>query len=436
MLVVISIVAFLFGIGVTAIRGLSFHGFEAEAVQAKTLLRSARNFARFQQSRSIVEIDPVANTIGAKGLDTMVQWHFEDVYAGEKDGEMEAPGSKNIRATVRGAELARGYVQQGILFGTNPNLEGTGSYASVSARKITPSPEGLEVSIWCRPGDFWSVNFQETYNVTHQPDYDDLGEDEYDERETRRLSALEHYRRWLREKRFDILSKGDSFYVAMNGAYGVIVGFHWSYYLKTPDGVLKPNTWNHIKVDYDCETLTVTVNGVPYGTRELYRMYMLTFVDADTGAEKPVDEVPPYVREEAFPEKIYPNNAPLYISGPAESFYGAIDEVHLKRYITPEVHQFQQARLMGKRRKIYFTPQGKLDAAYHDEPALVMLTDDDFYEPPEKLNPDRKDEISTTLRGPIEADEALKLEEEELIAQGKGDVERKKITVHLNGTVR
>lgn len=435
LMVVIGIITALFAFGVASImRFSSGNAFYAEASAVKSMLRKARNYCRTMRAPAVVYVDPVSNTIYSTGLQSVGTWHFEDG-AGGAQGIATAKGERGIDAAIHNANFVRGYVREGLEFGTDPNLKGYESYLSVSDSKLPDMPAGVLVSLWFYPGDFWSAKFQQAFNVTNLPNYEGLKDDDEVARERARLTENEKYRRWLKTKRFDLVTKGDSFYIHLDGAYAVIVGFNSYYYVKTPDGVARPNAWNHLEVSYDGESPRVVVNDVPYTLGDISSHYGLRFVM--NGEEISFDEARENIRREAFPKKLQKNDAPLFISGPVDSFYGKIDEVRLFRYVTPDVYRLDRAQLEGYRRRIYFSPEGKLDGSRHSTAALVVLTDDTDYRPPEAEDPEAIKNARTGLRDFVDADEVLARERDAVMEQSSSkSVRRQTITVDLNGSIR
>jgi prepilin-type N-terminal cleavage/methylation domain-containing protein len=371
-LVTLSIIAFLFGIGISVLSKMSnLHAFDASVSQVKSLFRKARNFAKVKQAPSIVVVVPQKNAVYAKGLSTVGLWHFEDLPDLSGNGELTAVGARGINAEVINADPCRGYVQQGLEFGTDANLEGRNSYLSVSSDDVGGAPLGLVISMWIYPGDFWSQRFVTTYDVTHD-------------------------------------------------------GFNSCYPAQTPDGVVRPNAWNHVEIYYDCRRLVITLNGVPYSSDEPSRRFSLYFTIEYE--QTPAREMSKEFLKNAFPEKIHPSDAPLMISGLKDSFYGRIDEVHVQAFIAPEVYRLSRVKLKGRERVIHFTPQGRLDGEYHPRPVVIELTDDMLYEPPGEpdwTNP------RTSLSGRPDAGGILERDDAET-----PDGRTKKITIELNGTIR
>jgi prepilin-type N-terminal cleavage/methylation domain-containing protein len=115
MLIVISVLAVVMGLGVGLIARLRVADRAALGVVANTI-RSARNWAVAREASAIVRIDPGAGTIQALGFTVFGTWHFE---------ELPLAGAFGQQGEVHGGELiADGFQGRALDFGASPANSG------------------------------------------------------------------------------------------------------------------------------------------------------------------------------------------------------------------------------------------------------------------------------------------------------------------------
>ena len=135
LIVVISIIAALMGIGVAGYMAMG-RGLSAEACLSsmEDTLRTARNFAIRSGSAGRVDIDTDARTMRAVGFKVVGLWH------------MEGPeGAFGLDLDIEEAEDVKGKIGRGVLF------QGKGSYAYCGDVGDIHRQEGVYVEAWVFP---------------------------------------------------------------------------------------------------------------------------------------------------------------------------------------------------------------------------------------------------------------------------------------------
>lgn len=412
LLVVISIVSLLLGLGVTVLSRLSCEwGFEANILRTQAVIRAARNFSLTNEASSEVHVIPRENTIFGLGQKTVAQWHFEEIIGDE------VVGAFGMRGKVTNAYLVQGKTGNGLEFGTGQGLDVRDSYVDCGNLPAFTPPGGLVLEAWIFPGDFRGDVYKELMGKLQKDDDDDDEESAPDEEELeeqarrRALNEITFKQKYDKEERFAIVFKEGSYFLKLTENYALEFGFAEpkSYYpLRTLDNVVTPNMWNHIvlhysaSIDYPPDKARLYVNNVPL---------TIFFVDVRHSLARlePIASMPPEDARGMLPEHLVETDMSLFISDSEESFYGIIDDVRIGAIVDPEVEKLDSASLMGYPQTIYFDSQGRLDPERHEGDVVIRLTENPDYEAPEP----EEEEIEYVSRSggasaPISSEEALK----------------------------
>ncbi len=380
LMIVVSIITLLLGIGVTVLSRLSYRwGFEASVMRVQAVIRGARNFSLTNEAPSEVHVIPRENTIYAIGEKTVAQWHLEDAAGGETTGAF------GVSSQVVNAYPVNGKTGSGLEFGTGEGLKVADSYVDCGNLPIFTPPAGIVIDVWVYPGDFRGNVYKKLIGRAAD-NYEEAEPDEEELEEQARRRAQNEItlkQKYEGEQRFSIVYKEDSYFLSLTENYALEFGFvsPASYFpFRTADNIVTPNTWNHVvlrysaSVDYPPEALKIFVNNVPltvlFITRRMRRL-------------EPIAKLPARDREGMLPKRLSESDRNLYISDPKESFYGKMDEVRIAAIVEPEVQKLDAAYLMGYPQVIYFDACGRLDPQHHEGDMIVKLTENPLYRAPE-----------------------------------------------------
>jgi len=408
MLVVISVVIFLLGMGVTVLSRLSYKwGYEANVMRAQSIIRSARNFSLTNEAASEVHIIPRENRVFTLGEKTVAQWHFEQA-------SDEVVGAFGITGQVYNANLVTGKVGNGLEFGTTDGLDLMDSYVDCGNLPRYTPPSGVIFDVWIYPGDFRGSRYKSLIGqiVEESEDESELDEEELEEEARRKAqSEMTLRRKFKEERRFSIIYKEGSYFINITENYALEFGFAepTSFFpLRTVDNVLTPNMWNHIILRYSGtlqsppDKVRIYVNNVP----------LTVFFLEDAGPDYKMESIANLEArksEDMLPDRLNQTESNLFISDSEWSFYGIIDEVRIGAILDPEIEKLDAAYLMGYPQVIYFDSQGRLDPERHEGDISVKLTENPLYRAPDPSK--ETDEFISRgggVTGLISAEEALK----------------------------
>ena len=111
LLIVISLIALLLGVGIGAFSRLDA-GSRVAASVVEDVLRSAHNWAIAREAPARVRIDPAAGTIRAEGMAVVGTWRFES---------LPIEGAFGLDGTNLGGQLVDGFVGRAISFAGEPS---------------------------------------------------------------------------------------------------------------------------------------------------------------------------------------------------------------------------------------------------------------------------------------------------------------------------
>jgi prepilin-type N-terminal cleavage/methylation domain-containing protein len=416
LMIVVSIISLLLGLGISILSKLSYRwGFEASVMQAQSLIRGARNFSLTNETCSEVHIIPRENKIIAMGEKTVAQWHFEDGGI-SSDGSGEIVGAYGIRGNVTNAYSVPGKTGYALQFGTGQDLQVKDSYVDCGSVAAFTPPAGIIIEAWIYPGDFRGAVYKDLVgSATQDTDKKDTkeSEEEIEERARRRAANEISLKQKLDdEKRFIILIKEGSYYLGLTINYALEFTFADTsvfYPLRTYDNVVTPNMWNHVMlrysgaVEYPADKMRIYVNDIP-----------ITVLYVDTGQSPfqlvPVANIPKAYWNDILPPRLTVTNSSLFISDPWDSFFGNIDDVRIGAVVDPEVRELSSAYLMGYPQTIYFDSQGRLDPERHSDDVWVLLTENPRRWLPKPENDDGHiwESSGGGMSAPISSEEALK----------------------------
>ncbi len=416
LMVVVSIVALLLGLGISILSKLSYRwGFEASVMQAQSLIRGARNFSLTNETSSEVHIIPQENKIISMGEKTVAQWHFEDGSI-DSDGSGVVVGAYGISGTVTNAYSVPGRTGYALQFGTGQGLNIQDSYVDCGNNPAFMPPAGIVIEAWIYPGDFRGPIYKSLAkppeNSSDKGDADET-EAEKEERARRRAENEISLKQKLdNEPYFVIMIKDGSYYLGLTINYALEFAFADTsnfYPLRTLDNVVTPGMWNHIMlrysgaVEYPPDKVRIYVNGIPVTV-----MYVKT--SGDTLALVPVENIPRKYWNDILPPQISITDSDLFISDPMYSFFGNIDDVRIGAVVDPEERKISSAYLMGYPQTIFFDSQGRLDPERHSDDALVVLTENPrrWLPNPDDWEEDIWESSGGGVSAPISSEEALK----------------------------
>lgn len=225
LLMVMALLALVFGFGVGAISSIDVGGRSAVSL-VQTGLRSARNWAIARDAPARVRIDPAAGTLAAEGLAVVGTWHFE---------EDPPRGAFRLNGTLSGAEI------------TNDGFLG-GALSFVGAE----TEAGYEVAVHEDPAFDLTHGF--VIQCALRPEGMSGG----------RVLALGEAVTVSLEQRNELRIEFAALRVNETGRH-VAAG---KAVLSTEPGVVPPDRWSRLTVSYDRRRLRAFVEGVPVGELE------------------------------------------------------------------------------------------------------------------------------------------------------------------------
>ena len=415
MMVVVSLISLLLGLGITVLARLSYRwGFEANIMRAQSIIRGARNFALTNEASSEVHIIPLENRIFALGEKTVAQWHFEEITTGSDGGEVVV-GAFGMEGTVVNADPVLGKTGNGLEFGARDGLGIRDSYVDCGNLPAFTPPAGIVIDVWIFPGDFRGDRYKELVgDIEEENDFDESPPDEEeleDEARRRAQNEITLKQKFEREQRFSVIYKEGSYFISLTGNYAIEFGFAEpsSFFpLRTMDNVVTPNMWNHVvlrysaMIEYPPDKVRLYVNNVPV---------TVFYIKARGSNYKldPIANMPQDDRENILPAYLTETDSSLLISDTEESFYGAIDDLRIGAIVDPEIERLDSAYLMGYPQVIYFDSQGRLDPERHESDVVVRLTENVLYKAPVPEE-EETEYVSRSggISSPVSAQEAIK----------------------------
>ena len=360
LLVVIALIVILIGIGVgVVLRIASGMPFEGVAARVRHLLMLASASAREHRCETCVHFDVRESRVRMLRRVNLLQFRFDDL----ADDAETTVGAHRVSAALTNVASAPGLIGTACEFGTDPSCELANSYAVIENVPFSSPAGGIFIDVWIYPGDFRGRRYLEVRKgvVEDAPDF-----------------SAPFSERFEKELRFVILMRYGSFFLSLTESYALEVGF-WEPKVRRPlrtrDGVVQPNRWQHVSLRYNLREVSLSVDGVELSLFKVTgdtRMVALSRLDAEE-------------YEDLMPKQVPESDEPIFISSPEESFYGAIDEVRVDGYVADEEFVLPPGiRIMGEGGYVNFGPDGALDARYHGEDAEIEITNNVHYRPPER----------------------------------------------------
>ncbi|TET34240.1 MAG: hypothetical protein E3J72_14865 [Planctomycetota bacterium] len=364
LLVVVSVLIVLFGLGVGAFLKLKGpYAFKAQVALVRTTIRKARNYALTQGTGAKVVVDPYANEVRACGVLTSGHWSFDN----DSDDALVTQGAYGHDGILSGTSLV-----EGRFGGAYDFPSGSGAYIECGDQGsgIWDDVTGIQFICWIKPVDFKTLI-----------PVDDDGNRGSDPGLLPDSDLPVHV----------ILEKGSVYSLALVEDYSIeiIVGdVAVSGRIRSRPGVVFPNRWNKIEVTFDGRVenplyrIQISTNGIE--CFELYTFHPST----DEKVIFRTQEGSTFIEDDEILEQLIPKRVPrteelLTIScdDTNAAFVGAIDEVSIGVVVSDTIATLREARLMGYRQEIYFDKRGRLDAAYHSGPVIIEITNDPHYRP-------------------------------------------------------
>ncbi|MCX7703253.1 MAG: LamG domain-containing protein [Planctomycetota bacterium] len=364
LMTVLAIITILLGIGISFYATMGAERrFEGQSASVYNLLSLARAVSQTSNSPVVVQIDPYEGEAKILRETTVALFRFEDGESGT------VLGTGSLEGAVRNARSVLGRIGMGLEFGTKEGLKCSESYVEVEPNYLLSPPGGLVIEAWIYPGDFKGDKFRQL-----------VGKSEEKEKRDNNKKKEPFKERYIKELRFFIVELYGSYYLRLTESYALefaILPETSVFPFRTRNGVVQPNSWNHISVRYQKDDLRISVNGVEVSV----------FWVSDNYEMIPLYKMTKKQREEAMPERIpsIPSDSgtKFYISAPGDSFYGIIDEVRIGAIAAvEEVSLPSNFHFVGTRTSIHFNAKGELDSYYHTSEVVVLMTDKFGYVPP------------------------------------------------------
>jgi prepilin-type N-terminal cleavage/methylation domain-containing protein len=319
LLIVMSLIAVLLGLGLGVFANLDF-GDRVAASSVQNVIRSAHNWSIAQGTGSRVRIDASAHTIRAEGFLTVGTWHFEtEPYKGAFDIEGTSAGGHSIDDGFQGHALSfegeSGHPHVTFSVKTDPSWTFTEGFAVRCAVRTTGASGALL--------DLGGVVGIETTSD----------------------GAVKAW--FVAQRADDEQTQGRGGRVAMT----------------TSSGLLVPNRWAQLSVEYDRRAFTILVDGQPAAR---------------------VDETAPVAQLEGN----------LVLSPSPTAFPGAIDDLVVASVVAGDTTELPRGIEFAKETpaELVFEAGGGLDRRVHKEAAKVVLD----------LGDGRKQTVLVNLFGTVE----------------------------------
>jgi len=141
MLVVISVISILMGIGVGVYLKLqSAYHFRAVYNQTQNVVRAVQNASRIHRTEGVVHWDKEDGVVWGSVDEIVAYWPFEVI-----DDNSTTPGARDIYGRVYGGESTVGRVGQAVYFGLS------GGYVDCGNPPQLNPPEGVRIEAWIYP---------------------------------------------------------------------------------------------------------------------------------------------------------------------------------------------------------------------------------------------------------------------------------------------
>jgi len=369
MLVVVTVIALMLGIGVGAYisfnRDMTWH---ASVTTISSLLQACRNSASSDQTPAVLVIDTepapdeqgmfICKQVYAATLERVATWHFESLAS--TGGGATVDGSFGQKAAMNGdAALVEGRYGKAIRFvrwddGSSPVSSDSLTCDNAPAYDIR---EGLRLSAWVRPelppdGLAQPAPHELFYPIVAKPESLNADMEQLDQQPVYSLSLM----RLEGERSFRLLAGvrlGDALLETMSEA------------------VIRPDVWAHVAMTYSSVAPSAVVRVFIDG-KELHEIEQM--INRVSSGSPPVDR------------RIKTSELPLQIGGlgGTDLFHGAIDEVLIdslqtseRRTLSPNVYlQFFNcnAGADGTQFRVEFDTSGQVVPAADGLPLIALCS--------------------------------------------------------------
>lgn len=312
LMVVITLIALLLGMGLGVFSRIDLADRVAVS-QVQSVLRSAHNWSLAREAPARVVLDAKARTIRAEGLLVVGTWHFESF-----------AGAFGIDAAQFGGELVpNGFQGQALSFAGQPSRSRVD--IPIQGRSEYDFGRGFSVRCAIRPAGQHGGQLYDVGGCMGLETTDD--------------GAI---RAWFTPERVD------EFGARSRG--GRIP-------LATDEGLLPPDHWTVVEIQYDQSHFRILVDGEPA---------------AEVAETAPVSTVA----------------GPFVLSPGDRAFPGAIDSLVVSVVAGEDVSELPRGVTFAKGApdEILFTADGRLDRARHKEPVRFQLEFDDGHQEPIVIN--------------------------------------------------
>ena len=384
LLTVIAIIALVGGLGAGAFqRARRSYSLSASAGRIQGVIRAARNSALTTGGAAFVVIDPARKTVAAHVFDPVGEWTFDGDGAGGLARERQDGGA------AVGAVPGR--------IGRAFDARTGGAYVNAGSEARFDLRTSIFIGAWVQHSGFGEV--KELPRERDKRGQRASGGARTSSRGRRSLAATRQ-RSETRARARRRLEAGDA--SARGGVAGAIVSKKGAYFLgMTPGGVLEaaigdyrvrtldpvvpPGRWVHVTLRYDGLDFELSADGVPRPWQVVGRSSSRSSSasasssrPSSAGASSSGSSSASSSRLDRgrLPPVAPVTTTPVTISSSAAPFPGLIDEVQLAGAAEPLVYRYAEfEHILGWKRVIRFSRQGRLDRLRHDGPVRIVLVE-------------------------------------------------------------